>query len=310
LAYLLTSARLIDATCPGDRVKPQFTFERITKGQPSKFRCDLALVSERLGASVVASYDHSVRTGDRAFTDHSAVIVDVRDVSIRVVPVELLAAGQQASGSVPAAKASHKTAIKRSEPSQIASNLVAQGVLKELAAKSILDFGCGYGMDVTFYRQRGFAADGYDLEPKFGWAEVPKRSYDLVTAVYVVNVLPTLEDRLAAVRSAAAKVRPGGRLLLVARSESAIAKEAERGKWGRFNDGWISIPAKGDISKGYPPHRTRLAPRGGRNADLSLSSSMQFRCGLDPGTEKWAPETKLKPVRQGSAIEHRESPGL
>jgi hypothetical protein len=112
-------------------------------------------------------------------------------------------------------------------------------------------------MDVTFYRQQGSAADGYDLEPKFGWAEVPKRSYDLVTAVYVVNVLPTLEDRLAAARSAAAKVRPGGYLLLVARSESAIAKEAERGKWERVNDGWISNPHKGTFQKGIP--HTELA---------------------------------------------------
>jgi hypothetical protein len=111
--------------------------------------------------------------------------------------------------------------------------------------------------DLDVHTQRGLIADGYDLKPTFGWAEVPKGSYDLVTAVYVVNVLSTLEDRLAAARSASAKVRPGGYLLLVARSESAIAKEAERGQWERVNDGWISNPAKGTFQKGIP--HTELA---------------------------------------------------
>jgi len=140
--------------------------------------------------------------------------------------------------------------IRRREPSQIARNLLAQGVLTDLGVKSILDFGCAYGVDVEFYRDNGFDADGYDIEPRFGMAEMPDRLYDLVTVIYVVNVLPTIEDRLAAIQCAALRVKPGGYILLVARSESTIAKEAQRGRWKTFNDGWISSPEKAPFQKG------------------------------------------------------------
>jgi len=148
------------------------------------------------------------------------------------------------------ATASHKTAIRRSEPSQIARNLVAQGVLSDLGVKKILDFGCAYGTDVDFYLAEGLEAFGYDIESRFSRTDIPDGVFDLVTVVYVVNVLLSLDDRLNAIRAAAVKVSPGGHLLIVARSESAIAKEAQRGKWKRFNDGWISSLNKGTFQKG------------------------------------------------------------
>jgi len=70
----------------------------------------------------------------------------------------------------------------------------AQGTLEELGVRSILDFGCAYGADVAFYRENGYDAEGYDIEPRFGRAEITGALYDLVTVVYVVNVLPTLEE--------------------------------------------------------------------------------------------------------------------
>ncbi len=121
-----------------------------------------------------------------------------------------------------------------------------------LEIRSILDFGCGYGTDVHFYRSHGYEADGFDIEPSFGWSENIDRQYDLVTAVFVVNVLPTLEDRRRAVREASRLVRPGGYLLIAARSEKAIATEARKGNWARFNDGWISSPQKGTFQRGVP----------------------------------------------------------
>ncbi|MCZ2077747.1 MAG: class I SAM-dependent methyltransferase [Bryobacterales bacterium] len=148
------------------------------------------------------------------------------------------------------AKASHKTAIKRKSPSQIARKLDKQGVLRSLAVHSILDFGCGYGADVEFYRSKGYEADGFDIEPRFGWTQVNERPYDLVTLVFVVNVLPRSEDRLSAARDAARHVRPGGHLLIAARSDLAIAAEARKGNWAPFNDGWISEPRKGTFQKG------------------------------------------------------------
>ena len=76
--------------------------------------------------------------------------------------------------------------------------------------------------------------------------------FDLVTVVFVVNVLPSREDRLAAVRDAASFVRPGGHILVAARSESAVASEARRGGWAKCNDGWISSPSKGTFQRGIP----------------------------------------------------------
>ena len=94
-----------------------------------------------------------------------------------------------------AATASHKTAIRRKEPSQIAKNLLAHGVLKELSIKSILDFGCAYGADLDFYNASGFTADGCDIEPRFRRTELQNRLYDLVTAVYVARRKPTRNQR-------------------------------------------------------------------------------------------------------------------
>lgn len=53
----------------------EFTFQRTIRGRLSRFRCDLALISASLEAQ--PRHDHSTRSGQLAFTDHSAVIVDV-----------------------------------------------------------------------------------------------------------------------------------------------------------------------------------------------------------------------------------------
>ena len=166
----------------------------------------------------------------------------------------------------------HKTAIRRSTPSQIARCLKAQGILAALNVKSILDFGCGYGSDVQYYRSLALEADGYDAESKFGWPLPARTNYDLVTVVFVVNVLPTREERLAAVRAAAGFARPGGYVLLAARSEAAVAAEAKRGGWSKFNDGWISSASKGTFQRGIPREELGwlLGAAGLELADLSL----------------------------------------
>lgn len=261
LGQLLRSARLVDSTCPPPDREPEFTFERTQNGRPLRFRCDLALVSEGLCDSAEISYDHSVRFVGSGFTDHSAIVVEVRrgdaeretssgaaseQVKIECSPAE------RASTTACSSASSFKTAIRRREASQIARELRDQGVLDRLGIRSILDFGCGYGADVQFYRGCGYEADGFDIEPSFGWSKGKDRQYDLVTAVFVVNVLPTVEDRLQAVRTASQYVRPGGFLLVAARSEKAISIEARKGKWTKFNDGWVSSPQRGTFQRGVP----------------------------------------------------------
>src|ERR1039458_9506202 len=39
-------------------------------------------------------------------------------------------------------------------------------------------------------------------------------------------------------------------MLIAARSESAIAGEAQEGSWAKSNDGWISAPGKGTFGRG------------------------------------------------------------
>lgn len=259
---LLGAADLVDATRPPPGRNLEFTFERVQQRCPTRFRCDLALISNHLAGSTAVAYDHSVRTMSDAFTDHSALIVDMETHGMEALVSDQVVAGtravergvrRDAVGRAVTASGSHKTAIKRQSPSQIARKLDAQGVLSSLGVQSILDFGCGYGADVEFYRSRGYDADGFDIEPRFGWTRRSERLHDFVTLVFVVNVLPTSEDRLSAVREAAKQVRPGGFLLIAARSESAITVEARKGNWAPFNDGWVSAPQKGTFQKGITP---------------------------------------------------------
>ena len=210
---------LVDATCPLPGGNLEFTFERVQQGRPNRFRCDLALISSHIAEAAAVMYDHSVRASPGAFTDHSALIVDVQtDGADRLVSEQVVArtrivepdAGRGLVDRAITASASHKTAINRQSSSQIARKLDEQGLLSGLGVRSILDFGCGYGADVQFYLSKGYEADGFDIEPRFGWTERKEGLHDLVTLVFVVNVLPTIEDRLSAVRDAARHVRPGG----------------------------------------------------------------------------------------------------
>jgi exonuclease III len=256
---LLKSVRLLDFTCPSAGGNLEFTFERVQQRRLVRFRCDWALLSTHIASSAAVTYDHNVRSQPTAFTDHSALIMDVQTdgmdkglsepAAIGTSEVERDVSGR-AGGIAVTAPASHKTAIKRQSPSQIARKLDEQGILSDLAVQSILDFGCGYGADIEFYRSKGYAADGFDIEPRFGWTRRNEQLYDLVTLVFVVNVLPTSEGRLSAVREAARHVRPGGYLFTAARSKSAISSEARKGNWAPFNDGWISAPQKGTFQKG------------------------------------------------------------
>ena len=278
---LLISAGLLDATAKAS--EPEFTFERWQNGKPIRFRCDLALLSACLGDKARAIYDHSVRSAS-GFTDHSALIVDLvtpqpsdTETAARSSGAARALERQPPSRKIPSTNAvrtinAHKTAIRRSAPSQIARCLEEQGLLAALNVRSILDFGCGYGADVLYYRSLAIEADGYDVESKFGWPLPARTSYDLVTVVFVVNVLPTRDERLAAVRAAVAFARPGGSVLVAARSEAAVAAEAKRGGWARFNDGWISSASKGTFQRGIRREELGwlLGAAGLELADVSL----------------------------------------
>lgn len=258
LAQLFSSCGLVDATRPQDSEDPEFTFEKVQRDRWLQFRCDLALVSQPLLAEVSVRYDHTVRRNPGGFTDHSAILVEVPNALLtriespdREVPATPQPEGGFVEGRL--ADSSHKTAMKRSAASQIARRLHEQGILEDLGVKSVLDYGCGHGKDVEFYRSQGYLAEGYDVEPAFGWTHPPGQAYDLVTLVFVVNVLPSPQHRLDAVQSASLHLRRGGHLLIAARSEAAIAKAAGTGRWVSTGDGYLSSPGKGTFQKGIGP---------------------------------------------------------
>lgn len=251
LRDLLTSARLVDTTANDP---PEFTFVRMRNGQVSRFRCDLALLSDHMRATAVITYDHAPRVGEMQFTDHSAVLADL--------PVTLATQAQQTLFSLcadnehdsNAAGADtdyqpHKTAMTRAGHSPVAST-VASVLVPKLQIVSVLDHGCGRGADVAHYRACGLEADGWDPHPGFGFPTPPSRTYDLVTSVFVLNVLPNPWQRIQALQHAAQFVRPGGRMLVVTRSPADIAPRANNGGWKAHHDGYWSSEAKGTFQKG------------------------------------------------------------
>lgn len=108
--------------------------------------------------------------------------------------------------------------------------------LAQLGPGRVLDLGCGTGGDAIWFAQRGWTVTAVDISAAAleqaaqhaadaGVADAitferhdfevsfPAGEFDLVSAPYLQSMLPF--DRLGALRSAAAAVSPGGRLVVV-----------------------------------------------------------------------------------------------
>ena len=72
---------------------------------------------------------------------------------------------------------SHKTARKRNSPSKPLSILNELNLLKG----DMLDYGCGHGTDAGYFNM-----DKYD---RYYFPTPPKKQYDTITCLYVLNVL-------------------------------------------------------------------------------------------------------------------------
>lgn len=53
----------------------EFTYEKMNQGKLTQFRCDLCLVSRGLARKLSIETFHKTRSGEQAFTDHSALLV-------------------------------------------------------------------------------------------------------------------------------------------------------------------------------------------------------------------------------------------
>lgn len=87
-------------------------------------------------------------------------------------------------------------------------------------------------------------------DPGFGRTAEPDRQYDLVTNVFVLNVLPDPWQRIRALQHAARFVHPGGHLFVVTRSPGDINPRAVAANWPAHHDGYWSSEAKGTFQKG------------------------------------------------------------
>jgi hypothetical protein len=113
----------------------------------------------------------------------------------------------------------------RVEAARPLMQLVDQGVL--LPSQKVLCYGCGRGADLAWLKRRGFKAVGYDPHPPFGYSELPQTKFDFVVLTYLMARLKTEEQRRNALRKAWAYVRPGGHVLLIARSWARLAQGAD-----------------------------------------------------------------------------------
>ncbi|MFF3087619.1 methyltransferase domain-containing protein [Streptomyces nojiriensis] len=264
LQYLLRSARLVDTTGT-DGQEAEFTFERLFTCKLSRFRCDLALLSDHLAAGVPVAARHEVRTGPQAFTDHSAILLNLPLTPEAAEPDGVLFAISDLTGKQPAAAGSrpyqpHKTAMSRQGASP-AARAVTRHLTGPLGVRTVLDHGCGRGSDVAHYRTAGLDADGYDPHEGFGWPRPEREGYDLVTQMFVLNVLPDPGARIRALQDAAAFVRPGGHVVVVTRSPEEITKAAADGSWTAHHDGYWSSKGKGTFQRGISAAETTALAR-------------------------------------------------
>ncbi|MEU2835085.1 methyltransferase domain-containing protein [Streptomyces lavendulae] len=265
LQHLLQSAWLADTTSPGGEAEGEFTFERIFTGKPSRFRCDLALLSDHLAAGVPVSARHEVRTGPAAFTDHSALLLDLPLTPEVAEPEDILFAisditGKQAATAGARPYQPHKTAISRQGASP-AARAVTGHLTGRLGVRTVLDYGCGRGADVAHYRAAGLDADGYEPHEGFGWPRPEREGYDLVTQMFVLNVLPDPGARIRALQDAAAFVRPGGHVVVVTRSPEEITNVAAGGSWTAHHDGYWSSEGKRTFQRGISAAETTALAR-------------------------------------------------
>jgi Methyltransferase domain len=233
---------------------PEFTFERTMRGARSRFRCDVALITATTRDDVHATYEHETRTMTPSISDHSAILIDIPgpasgDLTMPACQPPSLDVGDS-EGDLVRPSQPQATAIKRRGPSSIARRVVSS-LVQALNAQSILDYGCGHGADVLFYREHGLQTEGYDPPEPFGFSALPRGTYDVVTVVFVLNVIADRNQRLNALRSASSFMRNDGRLVVATRSYAEIESQARAGTWPRHSDGYWSSTSKRTFQRGF-----------------------------------------------------------
>jgi exonuclease III len=254
---LLRRASLIDTTRPETGERTEFTIEQKVGGGLSRFRCDLALVSKVSRTDVSVQYDHSVRksTGEN-FTDHSAIILNIPETIPTHQPQTPSLFDDLEESDSGFEYRPQNTAINRGGPSPIARRILEQSLINPGDSR-LLDYGCGRGDDVRFFTERGFDVSGWDPHDDFGFTDTPEGLYDLSMCTFVLNVLPTLCERMEVLHRLKELTRSGGFVVTTTRSPVAIDRHAEERDWEQHNDGYWSSKSRKTFQKGIGREKHR-----------------------------------------------------
>lgn len=106
---------------------------------------------------------------------------------------------------------SHLTAKERdtlSFPARLLQN-------KELLSGEVLDFGCGFGTDVDFLKEKGINIVGYD---KHYFPEYPEKKFDTIVCFYVLNVLLP-QEQASVLMEVSLLLKPGGKAFFAVRRD-------------------------------------------------------------------------------------------
>jgi SAM-dependent methyltransferase/exonuclease III len=263
---LLEQGDLVDLGGEGEGV--DYTIERLRQGNAMQFRCDLVLASKHVLAEIHWRYDHSVREPG-GLTDHSAILIDL-PVSLQIEdsPIQPSLFPMHEHDPAGARTGPEDYRPDRTAMARRGESAPARVLVKELRAgsdvRSILDYGCGRGADVTFYRSCGFDSVGYDPYGGFGFSVAPQRLFDVVTLVFVLNVLPDPWERAKVLMEAMRHVRPGGMMFVATRTRAEIERQALQNTWRVHNDGYWSHEGRRTFQRGFDAEEIlRLARQAG-----------------------------------------------
>jgi diadenosine tetraphosphate (Ap4A) HIT family hydrolase len=106
---------------------------------------------------------------------------------------------------------SHLTAKERdslSFPAKVVLN-------KNLLNGDVLDFGCGFGKDVTVLQSKGINIVGYD---KYYFPEYPQKKFDTIICFYVLNVLLP-EEQSMVLMELSQLIKPTGKVYIAVRRD-------------------------------------------------------------------------------------------
>jgi DNA phosphorothioation-associated putative methyltransferase len=125
-----------------------------------------------------------------------------------------------------------RTAIGRLTASKPAQAAYTAG----LVFGRCLDYGCGRGRDVQFFREHAQSCDGYD-PGRADWCWPPHGKYDFIHCGYVLNVIEEPAERMQVLTEIRGHLQANGRALIVVRGPGSIEPKANWRVWG---DGWIT----------------------------------------------------------------------